>query len=183
MTTQTPEPAADSTQNVEAASDDPDPARPGPTPVRALGPHVFLSPEQVVERALFLARAGKDELIDVAGPDGLAAMVSLCRAGYARVELARQATCGGADEAGDVLLIVGPMSAEALAATIVRTTRLLRDDGALIVQLADAGAESAVGPALTRAGFEATFTLVDRAAGRLVLHRLRRRALALRKIA
>jgi hypothetical protein len=150
---------------------------------RAIGPGILLSPEQVVRRALSLAAVGKDGLIDVAGPDGLSAMISLCRAGFERVEFARQATCGGADEAGDLLLIVGPMRPDELALTIARTVRLLRDDGTLIVQLRDARAEAAVKPALAAAGFTPTFTLVDRSAGRLVLHRVRRAAERARKIA
>jgi len=100
--------------------------------MRAFGPHLFLSPEQVVQRALSLAHVRPTDLVTVAGPDGLAAMISLCRAGYERVECARQATCAGADEACELLLIVGPMAQDALAETARRTARLLRDDGVLI---------------------------------------------------
>src|SRR5271154_1310005 len=103
--------------------------------MRANGAHIFLSPEQVVQRALFLSSVQKRDLISVAGPDGLAAMISLCRAGYEHVECARQATCAGADEPCDLLLIVGAMGAEDLAETIRRTARLLRDGGMLIAQL------------------------------------------------
>jgi hypothetical protein len=142
--------------------------------MRAHGAHLFLSPDQVVERALFLSSARKEDLISVAGPDGLAAMVSLCRAGYERVECARQATCAGADEACDLLLIVGPMEADELAAMIRRTARLLRDDGVLVAQLAGAAQEAVVHPALVAGGLESRFTLVDRSAGRLVMHRVRR---------
>src|SRR5580704_687565 len=103
--------------------------------MRANGANLFLSPDQVVQRALFLSPVRKEDLISVAGPDGLAAMISLCRAGYERVECARQATCAGADEACELLLIVGPMAADELAETIRRTARLLRDDGVLVAQL------------------------------------------------
>ena len=148
--------------------------------MRAIGAHLFLSPEQVVQRALFLASAHKDELVSVAGPDGLAAMVSLCRAGFERVECARQATCAGADEASDLLLIVGPMTPDELAATIRRTARLLRDSGLLIAQLTAPGDDAVVCAALATLGLEAPFSLTDRSAGRLVMHTVRRAA-ALRK--
>jgi hypothetical protein len=148
--------------------------------VRAVGATLFLSPEQVVRRALVLSSAHQEDLISVAGPDGLAAMICLCREGFERVECARQATCIGADEASDLLLIVGPMTAGALADTLHRTARLLRDDGLLIVQLAGAAQEAAIRPALASCGLASGFTLVDRAAGRLVMHRVSRVA-SLRK--
>jgi hypothetical protein len=142
--------------------------------MRANGANLFLSPDQVVQRALFLASVRKQDLISVAGPDGLAAMVSLCRAGYERVECARRATCAGADEACDLLLIVGPMEADELAETIRRTVRLLRNDGALVMQLAGPAQEAVVRPALASGGLASQFTLVDRSSGRLVMHTVRR---------
>jgi hypothetical protein len=144
---------------------------------RASGPSLFLSPEQVVQRALFLSSVHKEDLISVAGPDGLAAMLTLCREGFDQVECVRQATCAGADEARDLLLIVGPMSVDELADTVKRTARLLRDDGVLIAQISGAAEEAVILPALAAAGFEAQFSLIDRSAGRLVLHRVRRAAL------
>jgi hypothetical protein len=146
------------------------------TQMRAIGPHIFLSPAQVVRRALYLARVHQQDLISVAGPDGLAALLTLCREGYERAECARQATCAGADEAADLLLVVGPLDAAALSDTLRRTARLVRDDGLLIVQLAGAAEEAAIRPALAAAGFETRFSLIDRSAGRLVMHRLRRAA-------
>ena len=142
--------------------------------MRAHGSHPFLSPDQVVHRALFLSSVRKEDLISVAGPEGLAAMISLCRAGYERVECVRQSTCTGADEACDLLLIVGPMSADELGDTIRRTARLLRDDGVLVAQLSGAAQEAVVRPALAADGVESRFTLVDRSAGRLVMHTVRR---------
>ena len=144
--------------------------------MRANGAHLFLSPEQVVQLALFLSSAQKQDLIAVAGSDGLEAMVGLCRAGYERVECARQATCAGADEACDLLLIVGAMEAEELADTIRRTARLLRDGGVLIAQLSGSAEEAIVRPALAARGLEVSFTLVDRSAGRLVMHTVTRAA-------
>jgi hypothetical protein len=87
---------------------------------------------------------------------------------------ARQATCASADEACDLQFVVGPMDAPALADTLRRTARLVRDDGLLIVQLAGPAEEAAIRPALAAAGFETQFSLIDRSAGRLVMHRLRR---------
>jgi hypothetical protein len=154
----------------------------GRPPTPRAGPHDFLSANEVVHRALYLASARKEDLIDVAGPDGLAAMVALCRAGYERVECARQSTCGGADEGGDLLLIMGRMDPGALAATVRRTARLLRDDGVMVVQLGGADEAAIVRPALAAAGLAPVFTLIDRSAGRLVMHRIRR-ATAMRRSA
>jgi hypothetical protein len=138
--------------------------------VRAIGPQIFLSPEQVVQRALRLARIDKADLVAVAGPDGLQAMISLCRAGFDRVECAKQATCAGADEACDLLLIVGPQSPEALADTIRRTGRLLKDGGLLIIQFVDAAAQRVIAPALISAGLRASGAVMDYAAGLLIMH-------------
>jgi hypothetical protein len=145
--------------------------------MRAIGSHLFLSPEQVVQRALFLALVDKTAMISVAGPDGLEAILSLCRAGYERVECARQATCAGAEEACDLLLVVGPMTAEELADTLRRTARLLRDGGCLVVQSLKAEDEAVVAPALRALGMEILSSVIDRSAGRLVMHRIQRRAL------
>jgi|HubBroStandDraft_1064217.scaffolds.fasta_scaffold149433_1 hypothetical protein len=169
-----PSPAPEEPRDASDRPNDPPLVEPGS--LRAIGPHFFLSPGQVVSRALRLSGAHKDELIDVAGPDGLAAMITLCREGYERVEFARQATCCGADEQGDLLLIAGPLSAAALADTIRRTARLLRDGGRLVVQLSGAEAEAVVRTALLAAGFETGFSVVDRSAGRLVMHEVHRRA-------
>lgn len=134
----------------------------------------LLSPDEVVQRAIFLASIHKDDLVCVAGPDGLAGMISLCRAGYERVECARQATCGGADEACDLLLILGLMSAEELGETAHRTGRLLRDGGVLIVQPTCSGDEAVIRPALAELGLEIAYSLVDRE-GRFVMYTVRRR--------
>ncbi len=146
--------------------------------------HIFPSPEQVVRRALALSPAHHEDLIGVAGPDGLDAMVSLCRAGYERVECARQATCNGFDEAADMLFVVGPMTPEELGDTVhAARPAYMRDDGVLIAQLSAAGQPSAVlRAALTRAGLRATLHPHWTAPpARLVMHRVRRVA-ALRRI-
>jgi hypothetical protein len=80
-----------------------------------LGANTFVSPD---ERAIRLAAAHLDDQVSVAGPDGLAAMVSLCREGFDSVECARRATCAGADEKSDVLLIVGAMTGVEVADTV-----------------------------------------------------------------
>jgi hypothetical protein len=142
--------------------------------MRTNGIQTFLSPEQVVQRALALTAIHPDDHVCVAGPDSLAAMLSLCRAGFQHVECARQATCLGADDACDLLLVVGPMPPEESAALIRRTTRLVRDGGRIAVQVADAAQQAAVRQALAAAGFGVDFSLIDRAASRMVIHTLSR---------
>lgn len=170
------------TADVSPADDEPPLQRGAGGRVRAVGPHLFLSPEQVVGRALQLASARPSDLIVVAGPDGMKAMVALCRAGFERVEFACQSTCVGADEPADLLLIVGPMDPAALREAVRRTARVLRDEGVVVAQLTGPAAESAVKPALQTCGLQSDFTVIDRACGRLVLNRVRR-AVAMRRSA
>jgi len=148
--------------------------------MRTFGANVFASPNQVVKRAIFLSTACVGDRVSVAGPDGLAAMVALCREGFDRVECARQATCGGADDVSDVMLIVGPMDSEDLTATVRRTARLLRDGGRLVVQLMRAGDDPKVRAVLASMGVTVTATLIDRSCGRLATYTVRRPA-ALRR--
>lgn len=151
--------------------------------VRAVGPQIVRSPGEIVARAVRLAAADKGDLIGVAGPDGLAAMVSLCRAGFDRVECATKATCAGADEGCEVLLIVGPMSCEALAETIRRTARLMCDGGRLVVQLPGAEALGVIAPALASVGLSASGAAMDHPGGRLAMHRVTHAAAPLRRTA
>jgi hypothetical protein len=167
---QTPQPPEASPEAAQEPEPEPSQAR----AVRALGPDVFLSPEQVVRRAIFLAGVDQHDLVTVAGPDALMAMISLCRAGYERVECARQATCSCADEASDLLLVVGPLAADGLAGLVRRTAGLVRDGGSLVVQLTGPEGEARLPAAIAAAGRETTFSLIDRSAGRLVLLRVRR---------
>jgi len=129
-----------------------------------------MSPDQLVQRGLYLSCALKGDAIAVAGPDGLEAMLSLCRAGFDHVECARQATCAGADEACDLLLIVGPTTADTLADTVRRTARLLRDGGRLIAEVADRQAEGIIEPSLAAAGLRSHGLVADQSTCRLVVH-------------
>jgi hypothetical protein len=158
-------------------------AQPARRRVRAIGPQIFLSPDAVIKRAIRLASADTDDFVAVAGPDGLQAMISLCRAGFDRVECAKQATCAGADEACDLLLIVGPMTPEALADTIRRTARLLKAGGRLVVQLSSAEAQAVIAPALARVGLRASGAVMDHAGGRLVIHTVANSVVPMRKSA
>ncbi|MGA0601891.1 hypothetical protein ACO2Q3_14385 [Caulobacter sp. KR2-114] len=147
--------------------------------MRSFGASILASPTQVVERAIALSAAHPTDLVSVAGPDGLAAMVALLRAGFERVECARQATCRGADEASDVLLIVGALSATELAALVARTARLLKDGGTLVVQLDRPAVDAPLRAALAATGFVAGPPVIDRACGCLAVRQVRR-ALPLR---
>ena len=148
--------------------------------MRAVGPTVCVSTEQIVQKSICLANADKRQLVSVAGPDSLAAMVSLCRDGFDHVECVRQATCTCADEASDVLLVAGPMSTQELGAVLQRTCRLLRDGGVLVVQLQYPRDDAAVRSVLTANGMKIASTLFDLSSGCLVSHSVER-AVALRK--
>ncbi len=146
------------------------------TAARTFGANIVASPAQVAARAAALTGAHPEDQISVAGPDGLEAMVALCRLGFDKVECARAATCRGADEASDLLLIAGPMTGAELAQTVGRTARLLREDGAMAIQISHAGDEAAARAVLASLGLEATATLTDRACGRMAVFTVRRRA-------
>ena len=149
--------------------------------IRALGPQLFVSPEQIVRKSVYLAHADRGQRVSVAGPDSLAAMVSLCRDGFDHVECARQSTCTCADEASDVLLVAGLLSAEDLAGLLRRTCRLWRDGGVLVVQLQQPADDKVVRAVLRAMGLRASSTLVDVSAGCLVTHTVSGAAPALRK--
>jgi hypothetical protein len=139
-------------------------------------PDAIVSPDRIVEKSIYLAHADRAQFVSVAGPDSLEAMVSLCRAGFDHVECARAATCAGADDASDVLLVVGRMSTEALSAVLQRTCRLLRDGGVLVVQLQRASDDLAVRTILKTRGLSVASTLFDITEGRLVTHTVQRAA-------
>jgi len=134
----------------------------------------FASPEQVVDRAISLSIAHTGDCICVAGPYGLAAMVALCRRGFERVECAHHATCAGADDTSDVLMIVGPMTAQDLAATVRRTAPLLRDGGALMLQLSRPDDGAAVRNVLAALRYSVAAVLIDSGHGRVVTFTLNR---------
>jgi hypothetical protein len=146
--------------------------------VRAGGPNLFVSPEQIVQKSVILARADRAQHISVAGPDSLEAMVALCRAGFDHVECARQATCACADEVSDVLLILGRQSPQDLAALISRTCRLLRDGGVLVVQVERPGDAAAIPQIVGANAMQVDSTVLDLGAGFLVSHTVRRHAVA-----
>jgi hypothetical protein len=143
--------------------------------VRAGGPNLFVSPEQIVQKSVILARADRAQHISVAGPDSLEAMIALCRAGFDHVECARQATCACADEVSDVLLILGRQPPGDLAALISRTLRLLRDGGVLVVQVERPGDAAAIPQVVGENSMQVDSTVLDLGAGFLVSHTVRRR--------
>jgi hypothetical protein len=136
--------------------------------------NVLASPGQVIDRAVRLSIAHTDDRVSVAGPYGLAAMIALCRRGFERVECAHHATCAGADDTSDLLLILGPMAADELTATVRRMVPLLRDGGALMVQLSRPGDGAAVRNVLAGLRYDVTGMIIDRSCGRLVTFTLNR---------
>jgi hypothetical protein len=145
--------------------------------LRAFQPNAFVSPEQLVQSSISLAHADRRARVSVAGPDGLAAKVSLCRGGFERVECVSQATRASAEKASDVLLIAGPLSPDELSALLQRTCRLLRDGGELVVQLTLPSDDQSVRSVLERNALMIASTVFDLSAGCLVSHTVTRPAL------
>lgn len=92
--------------------------------------------DNTLDRMLDLAQATPLCAVAVAGPEAGDAMSGLWRRGYQRVEAARCATCPGADELCDILLVSGCPRAEAAADLVTRTRAMLRTGGLAII---DAG--------------------------------------------
>ncbi len=132
------------------------------------------------ERMLRLAGAGPQSAVCVAGRGAVDLLVKLCRDGFARVECLRQATCACADGSADVLVIPGGLATESLVSVLLRTARVLRDGGVLVLRLDEIDDDCAVQAALAGLNWRADSAVYDLSAGVLVAHRVRRaEALAL----
>ena len=94
-------------------------------------------PDHALARMLELAQATPLCFVAVAGPGAGDAMSQLWRRGYQRVEAARRATCGAADERSDLLRVLGCQTVPDMRAVIAATYAMLRPGGTLVV---DAGA-------------------------------------------
>ena len=140
-------------------------------------PHAPDRPSPTLDRMLRLAGARTDQSVAVAGPASLPVLVGLCRKGYERVACARTATCGGADGRSDVLFLSGPCTGAALAETLGRTARLLRDGGVIVVHEAGLNDDLVLADRLHVLGFGIDWTVHDLADACLVavgVHRLGR---------
>jgi hypothetical protein len=141
-------------------------------PAARLDHRPLITTDDVVRRAVWLARANPNQSIAVAGPDALEAMIALCRAGFDTVACTRQAA--GVAEASDVLILAGVMTRNDLADTVVRTARLLRAGGALVVQLAHPVDDAVVRQVLAAQGLSLADSRFDVATGWLASHRVER---------
>ncbi len=131
--------------------------------------------EDVSRRLVNLSRAASDDVVSVAGPRALDLLSLLCRGNFERVQCARQATCGAANDASDVLILVGDVSASALPEQLQRTLRLLRDGGVLAVQLGDLDDDIVLQRWLENHGFDVASTVFDLSHEVLVAHTVYRR--------
>jgi hypothetical protein len=126
------------------------------------------------EPLLHLLGVNPGQSVGVAGPGSLDIMVSLCRAGWERVECALQATCAGADETSDLLILTGPP--ESLGALAAKTVKLLRDGGVLVATLTRAEDDVSIRAALLAKGMTILQTTLGVAGGLVVAHRIARAA-------
>ena len=126
-------------------------------------------PQDPLQGLVRLAAVRTDQAICVAGPDSLEVMADLCRAGFDRVACARQATCAGADEVADLLILTGP--SETLGALCARTAPLLRDGGLVAAWLGRAEDDPAIRTALLAHGLEVSTSTRAGSGGLLALHR------------
>lgn len=110
-----------------------------------------------LDRMLDLAEATPLCFVTVAGPGAGEAMCQLWRRGYQRVEAARRATCGAADERSDVLLVMGCPTLADASAVVAATSTMLRPGGTLVVDvgaLLDETPRRALAEALRDLGLE-----------------------------
>jgi hypothetical protein len=131
--------------------------------------------EGVSRRLVNLSRATSHDIISVAGPASLDLLSLICRDNFERVQCARQATCAAANDASDVLIMVGRMSGCVLPEQLQRTVRLLRDGGVLAVQLTHLDDDVALQRWLDDHGFDVASTVFDLSHEVLVAHHLLRR--------
>jgi hypothetical protein len=112
-----------------------------PTPLRQAAQFLLGVPTEginpALDRMLEQAQATPLSFVAVAGPGAGEAMCQLWRRGYQRVEAARRATCGAADERSDVLLVLDCQTLQDARAIVAATYTMLRPGGTLVV---DAGA-------------------------------------------
>lgn len=110
-----------------------------------------------LDRMLDLAEATPLSFVAVAGPGAGEAMCQLWRRGYQRVEAARRATCGAADERSDVLLVLDCQTTQDTRATVAATYAMLRPGGALVVDasaLLDEASRRALADSLRELGLD-----------------------------
>ena len=88
-------------------------------------------PCPTLHRLLRLAGAKPQHRICVTGPQGLAAMLSLCHMGFAEACCLSGETCPFGDGPVDVLLITGPMTSDAFVTTLSHALPRLKDGGVL----------------------------------------------------
>jgi hypothetical protein len=110
-----------------------------------------------LDRMLDLAEATPLSFVAVAGPGAGEAMCQLWRRGYQRVEAARRATCGAADERSDVLLVLDCQTLPDARAIVAATYAMLRPGGALVVDasaLLDEASRRALAESLRELGLD-----------------------------
>ena len=110
-----------------------------------------------LDRMLELAQATPLCFVAVAGPGAGEAMCQLWRRGYQRVEAARRATCGAADERSDVLLVMDCQNLQDTRAVVAATYAMLRPGGTLVVDasaLLDEQPRRALADALRELGMD-----------------------------
>jgi hypothetical protein len=126
-----------------------------------------------LQRLVRLTGVRPDQAICVAGPGSLDVMASLCRDGFDRVECARQATCAGADEISDLLILTE--APDRLGALCARTAPLLRNGGVVAAWLSRIEDDPPIRTALLAHGMEITTSTLDIAGGLIAMHRVWRR--------
>lgn len=108
-----------------------------PNPLRQAAQFLLGVPTEginpALDRMLELAQATPLCFVAVAGPGAGEAMCQLWRRGYQRVEAARRATCGAADERSDVLLVLDCPTLHDARAITAATYAMLRPGGTLVV--------------------------------------------------
>ena len=143
-----------------------------------------LRPCPTLHRLLRLAGAKPSDRICVAGPQGLAAMLSLCHMGFAEACCLGREACPGGETPCDVLLVTGPMTPDALVATLSHALPRLKDGGVLAAHEGGLDDDALIQKTLAAAGRSAGWRVHDMAGSCLVaLEVTRNRAQDLRQAA
>jgi hypothetical protein len=125
-------------------------------------------PCPTLHRLLRLAGAKPADRVCVAGPQGLAALLSLCHMGFSQACCFRGEACPCGDGPCDVLLLTGPMDRDAFTSTLAHALPRLKDGGVLAAHEAGLEDDALILQALQAAGRTAGWRVHDMAGSCLV---------------
>ncbi len=125
-------------------------------------------PCPALHRLLRLAGARTSDKVCVAGPQGLAVLLSLCRLGFAEACCVRPQGRPSGERAFDLLLVTGPMDRDAFARALAHALPQLKDGGVLAAHESGLEDDQVILAAIQASGRSAGWRVHDMARSCLV---------------